>query len=557
MRALRMAWLKPLTSAGGGGVSFQIRLIVAFAAVLVVGIAGLAANVISIHQIRTQVERSHAAHHELADYLHLANDTHLILKQMTASVLSDAPDLMPIGTRLHSAMRQELTAIRAQIASDTHGAGRDRAMGRVDRLEMRLREMDASYNHVASLYNEGNEEEALRVLEAFVRDTDYREIFTILGGFIEEKHAQVHDVDDDGRMLINQAESVVYLQVLFAAPFMIFVGIYLVSNLRRPLRSLTAGTDAVAGGDLLHRIPPLQSTEFEQLGRSFNRMAVQLAAQRNALHQLNQSLEDRIAARTADLQVANEKLERTDRARRRLFADISHELRTPLTIMRGEAEVSLRGGDKPAGDYRESLHRIVTKCGHMGRLVDDLLFIARSDAGETRFQTRPVAVAPLLRETLRDFKPAAEQKGVILRAEPALPNTHQVLADPGRLRQVLSILVDNAVRYCDAGDHVDIDVTTAGGAMAIAVVDTGVGVPEADVPHVFERFYRGSNAAKASKGTGLGLPVAKAIVDALGGTIALRNAPDVGVVVTLTLPLAPERPASAAQTDDRAGAGRH
>ncbi len=532
----------PTWLVGAGTISFQSRLILAFCAVLVVGIAGLVANVISIHQIRTQVEESHTAHHELADYLHLANDTHQVLKQMTATVLSDGPDMVPIGTMLQRAMRSELASIRAQIRWGNMG---EAAAARLDRLEMRLKEIDAGYNEVVSLYDTGNEEEALSVLGTLVRDTDYQEIFNILSGFIEIKHSQVHDLDDDGRRLINLAETVVYLQVLFTVPFMIFVGVYLVHQLRGPLRRLTEGTDAIAGGDLVHRIPPLRSTEFEHLGQSFNRMAVQLDGQRSALHQLNQGLEDRIAARTADLQVANERMARTDKARRRLFADISHELRTPLTIMRGEAEVSLRGDDKAAGDYQESLRRIVMKCGHMGRLVDDLLFIARADAGETRFETRPVPVVPLLLETVRDFRPSADQKDLTLELDPALSGgsaapRDPVLADPGRLRQVFSILIDNAVRYCAAGERIDIAAHRRDASMVVMVSDTGQGVPEQDLPHVFERFYRGANSSKVKGGTGLGLPVAKAIVDALGGTITLENRPERGVTVTLMLPLVPD-----------------
>ncbi len=519
-------------------ISFQTRLMAVFCALLVVGIAGLAASMVSIHQIKRQVEVSHEAHHELASYLHLANNSHLILKQMTATALADIPNILPIGTQLQQAMRAELAAIRGHLdGAAVSDAERARTLAQLERLQLRLEELDARYNNVVSLQDNGEEEEAHAALQDLVKTSNYQEIFSILAGFIDHAHEDVHNVDDNGRTLTNRAESIVYLQMLFTVPFMILAAIYLRHHVRTSLSALTTGTDAVAQGSLEHRIPDLASSEFHHLGRSFNRMAGQLSGQREALQRLNQGLEETVAERTADLRIANEKLEKTDRMRRRLFADISHELRTPLTIIRGEAEVSLRGREKPASAYRESLTRIVTKCGQMGRLVDDLLFMARSDSGEARFDFRTLAIGPLLSEVVRDFTPAAQRKDIRLDLDVDDLGTLSVNGDGGRLRQVFSVLIDNAVRYCGAGSAIHVTGTLEERDAVLRLEDTGPGIAPDDLPHVFTRFYRGHNAAQSSAGTGLGLPVAKAIIDAHGGRITLDNRAGGGTVATIRLPI--------------------
>ena len=154
---------------------------------------------------------------------------------------------------------------------------------------------------------------------------------------------------------------------------------YFVRALHRPLRELTAGAQALQRGDLDHHIPDGRDDEFARFATNVNAMAVELAQHRQIETATRQRLEGLVAVRTSELEQALQTLQQLDIRRRKLFADISHELRTPTTAIRGEAEIALRGGEKPGSEYRASLRRIVETAAQLGIVIDDLLTMARSD----------------------------------------------------------------------------------------------------------------------------------------------------------------------------------
>lgn len=224
--------------------------------------------------------------------------------------------------------------------------------------------------------------------------------------------------------------------------------------------------------------------------------------------------------------------------RRRLLADVSHELRTPLTIIQGEADIALRGREKTPEVYREALEKSREAAKHTARLVDDLLFVARREAGEARLRLEAVDLARLLPEVIDDHRALADGRGGGITFSSAV-DAAPVRGDCDRIRQVAVILMDNALRYGDS--RVEVALRAAPGGFAVAVADDGPGMTEEEQERAFERFFRGSNAAsRYREGSGLGLPVAKAIVEAHGGQIALQSGPGEGTRVTFTLPLRPK-----------------
>lgn len=207
-------------------------------------------------------------------------------------------------------------------------------------------------------------------------------------------------------------------------------------------------------------------------------------------------------------------------------------------MVRGEAEVSLRGAPKSIVEYTTALERILEQASHMGRLVDDLLFCARQEAGEVKLQRRRVDLAELVGRACSDMAVLADARGGRVTFHPPAQGI-QVMGDADRLRQLLFILVDNGLRYSNGAPAVTVDLLARPHGAVIAVADRGFGISEGDLPFVFERFQRGARATEHdASGSGLGLFVARAIVAAHDGSIAIDSTEGEGTLVSVTLPAA-------------------
>jgi heavy metal sensor kinase len=219
---------------------------------------------------------------------------------------------------------------------------------------------------------------------------------------------------------------------------------------------------------------------------------------------------------------------------RRFTADASHELRTPLTVIRTEAEVALA---KPldGGEYRNLLSSILEECERLTRLTDQLLALAREDAGAGRPTLESLDLSAVVHGVVEDMRPLAEARGLGLRME--ANGAAPVHGDALRLRQVFFNLVDNAIKYTPSGGEVAVRVDRRDGEAVVTVRDTGIGIPPEHLPRVFDRFYRVDKArSREHGGTGLGLSIAQSIVAAHGGRIELASAPGQGTTCTVTLP---------------------
>jgi heavy metal sensor kinase len=250
--------------------------------------------------------------------------------------------------------------------------------------------------------------------------------------------------------------------------------------------------------------------------------------------------------------VFNALLSRLDRSFERMrdfMADASHELRTPLSIIRGEADVALTQNRQPA-EYRESLAVIQDEARRLTRLVEDLLNLARADAGYDRLQFEELYLNDLLDECCRSAQAQARQKGVRLIV---LVNSDVPFRGDARLlRRMISNLLDNAIRYTQRGGQVDAALTTMAGEARLTIKDTGIGIPAESLDRIFERFYRiDKSRSRAEGGFGLGLSIVKWVVDAHGGRVEVHSRPGEGSVFTVVLPTpsmaVPPRPVSLSQ----------
>jgi signal transduction histidine kinase len=218
---------------------------------------------------------------------------------------------------------------------------------------------------------------------------------------------------------------------------------------------------------------------------------------------------------------------------RDFVADAAHELRTPLAIMRTAAELGLSNGE--AMDQEVALEQTLAQNAHLTQLVDSLLLLARADSGTMTLERQPIDLGNLVRETAASIAVLAEEREV--RLDVRATEDLRVLGDAGRLRQLLLILLDNALKHTPDGGSIMIGLVRAGNRAQLTVQDTGPGIDPPDLPHIFDRFYR-ADRARAGEGVGLGLAIGRWIVEAHGGRIAAANAPAGGAIFTVTLPLA-------------------
>lgn len=229
------------------------------------------------------------------------------------------------------------------------------------------------------------------------------------------------------------------------------------------------------------------------------------------------------------------RLERSFAEIKRFTADASHELRTPLTAIRTVAEVAL-AGTPTADELRDIIESVLEECGRMARLTEQLLALARDDAGVVPRPLERLSVAALAREVVDTMRPLADAKGVTITfAEPAPPAG--VRGDPIRLRQVVVNLIDNAIKYTPPGGSVRVGTAEADGTVRLTVVDTGEGIAAEHLPRVFDRFYRVDKArSREQGGTGLGLSIVQSIATAHGGTVSLTSTVGVGTEAAVSLP---------------------
>jgi two-component system, OmpR family, sensor histidine kinase BaeS len=272
-------------------------------------------------------------------------------------------------------------------------------------------------------------------------------------------------------------------------------------HLSRPFGDLLEAADRVADGDYSARVSEQGPREVRSVARAFNTMASRLQA--------------------------------TDEHRRGLLSDVTHELRTPLTVIQGNVEGMLDGvyAPEPA-----RLKLILEETQLLSRLVDDLRTLALTESGALVLRRQPTDLAELIYETTAAFRTQSDAAGLAIGVD-VPPDMPLLSLDPERIRQVLLNLIGNAVRYTSAGGTIRVQcrVATIEGynRAVIEVEDTGPGIAPEDLPHVFDRFYK----TRASSGMGLGLSIAKSIVDTHGGTVTANSQFGRGTAIRVILPV--------------------
>jgi signal transduction histidine kinase len=319
---------------------------------------------------------------------------------------------------------------------------------------------------------------------------------------------------------------VVFLGLAVLASFM------LARRMTRPILEIQRGAAAIADGRLQDRIEVRTGDELESLAEEFNGMAARL-------HESYETLEQRVEDRTRDLVEVLDRLRQASTEKTRFLATMSHELRTPLNAIINFADV-LR--DASSGTlssrqaaYAEDIHQAGR---HLLELINDSLDLARIEAGRIEIETESLHVEPFLRDSLRVVREEATRKGIRLLLE-VDPEVTTVEADERKLRQVLFNLLANAIRFTDRDGTVALRTRADSETLHIAVADSGVGIAVADQGRIFGEFEQAGTPEDRRGGTGLGLALAKRLVELHGGRLALESAPGKGSTFTVLLPLTP------------------
>lgn len=473
-------------------------------------------------------QRVELAHKSYQEHLALRANATDLFKQYSDALLTGDRDLGAGEAELKEAIWANIGAIRKIIGNEIALVGEEEIMelDELSRLEDKLRRL-------------------IRDMELFTARTRER------GDFDAEELAPILDdrVDVQLRALVdtamtNEIEELQEARVEAARQSVLARGLALGlltaavlstiaiialwrTRLSEPLSRLLEGVRALSRGDYSTRMRIGGTNEIAAIARVFDDLAARVATREQLLAEQNAALEAAVAERTEDLARALNEAKAAEEARRMLLADVSHELRTPLTIILGESDVALRGGDKAPEDYREALVRTREAAVHTTALVEDLLFIARTEAGRPRLTLDQFDLGALLQQAVNMED---SQVPVInpLRHAP-------IRADRNRIRQAILALVHNALRH--GGEDIEVSLGRTECGYRIKVADRGPGLAQEDLDLAFTRFWRGPKAPQQHRaGSGLGLPIVRSIASAHGGVVWLEQRPQGGIVAILDLP---------------------
>jgi len=287
----------------------------------------------------------------------------------------------------------------------------------------------------------------------------------------------------------------------------------LISSMRRPLEELVGAAGRLAAGERSVRVEVGGLSETATLGAAFNEMATQLEIEEGRRDELDRLKDDFVLT-------------------------ASHELRSPLTSVQGFAELLMLERESLTPKQAETVEVILDNCRHLVRLLNDLLDLARSDAGRLLIKPQPAEVAPLIEDVVRTMRAQteADKQSLTEELQPGLP---PIYVEPARIRQILVNLLTNAHEYSPEGASIGVWARSLGTEVEIAVSDNGPGIPQDQLERIFERFTRGdAGLTQRVGGTGLGLAISKSLVDLHGGSLVAESTPGQGSIFRVRLPVA-------------------
>ncbi|MEO0543256.1 MAG: ATP-binding protein [Pseudomonadota bacterium] len=519
-----------------------------YAAVIIALIGGLSGLMLySLEKSRWWDARTQLAQDAYGLHLKLEANIYRLFKQHGDALLIGDRDGGKGERELQAAIAQNLSDIRAVIAREIQMVGEEEIeeLELLDELEADIRAVNAA---IATLNASGDPIDTFIQIERLAAlldgDIDVRLHGKIVNA-LEEEQEEVEEVLEDAAAFRAWNRNLVYgiltsTALVLLAGFLSFNG-----QIRRPVVALQSSIDKLRKGQYEEPIQLGGSKEFRELEAVLGDMSNSLGQREVSQAEQKRQLEGAVSKRTAELQQLIDKLETGEENRKQLMADISHELRTPLAIILGEADVTLRTSGNLGHDVSDALARIRDSAKHTNQIVDDMLTVARFEAGQLRLDRKETDLRKIIHDAVAMFPRQVEITG---------PDTPVLLpVDEVRLRQSVLSLLQNARRY--GGPSITAAVEQSNTSFVISVEDNGPGLSAAEKSQAFDRFFRGSNASgQGTEGSGLGLPVVKSIVEAHGGSVELQDAENGGLRVVVTLQKEPRLKVVASVTKTRKSA---
>lgn len=530
---------------------YRNKLYLAFALLLLLTLIQAATAVWANQVAAHHVERSRVANQMLAEFISLGADKQR-LKVWLAQALLTNDDAPSVRERYMARMQANLLKINQLIQQDQQLArSRDdfhaitTQLKTISILETNVAVLERSLAQKAAMPSAPlNAADTWTLLIQIFDNLEGLDLKTLIAQAIELQQQRSGAAEAQAAAALTQARILLFSTCSVAVVLALLLAVILARAMYRPMQQLLEGTSALAQGVLSTRLPEQGQQEFVLLARSFNQLAVNLDRARMQEEAHTREIEQIVAERTAQLQDALSKLQQAERMQQRFLGDVSHELRTPATTIRGEAEVSLRGADKTALEYKESLLRIVESSQLLSRRIDDLLLLVRSDQPlQLRFKDVAVAdVWPLWCEQAERICAAAQQTLVIVPASSTMLAQH-LFIDLDKTAQALQIVLDNAIRY-GKQQPVTLRLQQTASQLIVAITDTGIGVPADAHPKLFQRYFRADNARTLRPdGLGIGLSLCQTLMQAQHGTVQVQSPPEhtpVGTTLYLGFPLVGE-----------------
>jgi len=367
-----------------------------------------------------------------------------------------------------------------------------------------LKQLNISSTSLVSLGSNRTVYEDLQVMEAPEKPLDLRVLQIPV--FEEGKMAYIVQVAGPLNSIRDMLKGLRFI-LFFLLPITVvltslFAGEFLASITLKPIKNMIETARQITAENLSLRIPPPQTQdELRELAETFNEMLA--------------------------------KIQQVFISQKQFIQDTSHELRTPLTIMRGELEVALKK-PRTAQEYCAILTSVLEETQKVGKLLEDLLTLARLDNGAAALAKSPTDIAALMRDILDDMEILARQKGVAI----DLISQPDVILhlDRDKMTRTFVNIIDNAIKYTPENGKISIEVLRENDRAIVTISDTGVGIPEQELPHIFGRFYQ-VDKSRSSAGFGLGLSIARSIIEAHSGTISVKSVMGRGTTFLISLPV--------------------
>ncbi|MBV2130801.1 sensor histidine kinase [Arsukibacterium indicum] len=522
---------------------YRNRLLISFGLLVMFCIVQAVAAFWSSGIAAYHVERGRVSNQMLAEFIALGADKQRLKVWLAQYLLTnDAP--LAERDKLLAQMELSLSNLQALLVNDQQLSDDEQDHHEVNR---QVRALSILETNIFALKRSLLEKETITLSEAeiwrlLIQTFDKLEgldLKSLIAEAIELQRQRAAKAEAAAVNALSKVRTIVMSLAVFGSLTAVLLALLLLKALYLPITRLLEGTSAVATGNFTHRIAELDDREFRNVATSFNTMSAALEEARQAELRHTLEIEQEVSSRTAQLKHALEQLKQAEAQQKQFFADVSHELRTPATAIRGEAEIGLRGKEKSADEYKETLKRILDASAALSGRIDDLLMLIRGENSMTLLDVKMVPLIELATELVGRARREAKVQGRELRLhfdDTIEMSEHRIQADTGKLLQVWQILFDNAVRYSPANSALDMVVCITDNQFEFSITDYGIGIADYELNNVFDRYYRADNARKLRPdGLGIGLSLAKYLIEQHQGRIQVKSNLNQGTTMTVKI----------------------